>query len=113
MGRKLRQAEVRWANLPLPAGRRPVLVLTRTEALRHLTSVTVAPITRTIRDTDAEVLLGERDGVPTACAASLENILTVPQARLDDLIATLGAERMDEVFAAVRFVFSMTGSPSR
>ena len=39
----LAQAEVRWANLPAPAGRRPVLVLTRTAVLPHRSSVTVAP----------------------------------------------------------------------
>jgi mRNA interferase MazF len=44
------------------AGRRPVLVLTRDEALQRLRNVVVALITRTVRGIDTEVELGPDDG---------------------------------------------------
>ncbi len=102
-----RQGEVWWAQLPAPAGRRPVLILTRTDAIGHMTNVTVAPLTRTIRDIDSEVALSPDDGVPTVCAISLDNIVTIRQAILDKRIVALAAETMKQVFEALRFVFAM------
>jgi len=102
-----RQAEIWWANLPPPAGRRPVLVLTRTDAAGHMANVTVAPLTRTIRGIDSEVLLSPAQGVPTACAISLDNILTIRKVVLDRRIVSLSEETMGEVFEAIRFVFAM------
>ena len=45
----LKQYEIRWANLPLPIGRRPVLLLTRTPAYAYLAKVIVAEVTTTVR----------------------------------------------------------------
>ena len=102
-----RQAEVWWANLPPPAGRRPVLILTRTDVIRHMTNVTVAPLTRTIRGIDSEVVLSPVHGVPTVCAISLDNILTIRKMSLDKRIAALSQETMNQVFRAIRFVFAI------
>lgn len=98
------QGEIWWADLPAPAGRRPVLVLTRTAALPHLSNAT---ITRTRRGLRAEVDLTRADGVPTDCTVSLENILTIPQGALRRRIATLGAAKLTDVFHAIHFVFAM------
>lgn len=102
-----RQGEIWWANLPAPAGRRPVLVLTRTDAVGHMTNVTVAPLTRTIRGIDSEVVLSPDHGVPTVCAVSLDNIMTIRKTVLSRRIVTLPADTMTEVFNAIRFVFAM------
>jgi len=104
---ELRQGEIWWANLPQPVGRRPVLILTRSDAVARLTNVTIAPITRTIRDNSAEVVLSPEDGVPSICAVTLENILTIRRIILDRRIVRLKAGPMREVFAAIRFVFAM------
>ena len=101
------QGEVWWANLPPPNRRRPVLVLTRSRAIATLTNVTVAPLTRTIRGIPSEVPLSQGDGLPTACAISLENILTVPKSLLDARIAALTPDKMRAVFEAIRYVFQM------
>ncbi len=53
------RGEVWWIELPPPTGRRPVLLLSRDAAYRVRTSVTVAIITRTIRNIPVEVLLGQ------------------------------------------------------
>ena len=104
---KLRQGEIWWANLPAPAGRRPVLLLTRTDAVEHMANVTVAPLTRTIRDIESEVVLSTQHGVPSLCAISLDNIVTIPKKMLDRRIVALVREAMEGVFDAVRFVFAM------
>ena len=105
---EIRKGEIWWANLPAPAGRRPVLILTRTDAVRHMSNVTVAPLTRTIRGIDSEVVLSPAHGVPTLCAVSLDNIMTILKAVLERRIVTLPADAMKEVFEAIRFVFAMS-----
>jgi mRNA interferase MazF len=82
-------------------------VLTRSDALPHLTNATVAPLTRSARGIPSEVRLTPADGVPTECAVSVENILTIPQTLLDGRIASLSAGRMGEVFDAIRYVFAL------
>lgn len=76
--------DIFWADLGAPAGRRPICVLTRDAAIRVLTAVTCAPITRTIRGIQSEVELGVEHGLPEACAISCDNVITVPLVALDD-----------------------------
>jgi len=58
LGRQLvRRGEVRWYKFSKPDKRRPAVILTRNSAIDYLAEVTVAPITRTIRDGPSEVLL--------------------------------------------------------
>ena len=104
---KLAQGQVWWADLPAPAGRRPVLILTRSSVANRLNSVIVAPITTTVRNIDSEVALGPEDGLPQPCTASIDNLVALPRNRLASPIATIGAERMPEVFRAIRYVFNM------
>ena len=94
------RGEVAWLELE-QEGHRPVVVLTRNEALPRLRNVVVALVTRTIRGIDTEVQLGPADGMPVECAVSLDNLRTVPQALLTESITRLDAERMDEVCRAL------------
>ena len=104
----MRRGEVRWYTFEPPDKRRPVLILTRNSALAFLGGVTVAPITSTVRDIPTEVFLTtEDDGVPSPCAANLDNVQTVPKHKLGALVATLSAERMAEVERALAFALGM------
>lgn len=104
----LKQSEVWWANLPDPLGWRPVLVLTRDDAIPKLHWVTVAPLTGTNRSLDSEVeLTPSADGVPRPCVVTLDNVATVDQGLLLQHITTLSAERMNEVWEALHFAFDL------
>lgn len=94
------RGEVAWLELE-QEGRRPVVVLTRDAALPRLRNVLVALVTRTIRGIDTEVELGPADGMPIACAVSLDNLRTVPQALLTESITRVDAERMDAICRAL------------
>jgi mRNA interferase MazF len=94
------RGEVAWLELE-QEGRRPVVVLTRDEALPALRNVVVALVTRTIRGLDTEVELGPADGMPVDCAVSLDNLRTVPQALLTESITRLDAERLDAICKAL------------
>jgi len=103
----MRRGEVWWAELPSPIGRRPVLLLSRNAAYKVRTSVTVAAVTRTIRNIAVEVRLGQENGMPTECVVNLDNILTIPKSRLTERIAALSDEKMRAVDKAVVFALDL------
>ncbi|HXF62086.1 MAG TPA: type II toxin-antitoxin system PemK/MazF family toxin [Caldilineaceae bacterium] len=108
LGRAVKRGEVRWVTFPGPDKRRPVVILTRDSALRYLTSVTVAPVTSTVRDIPSQVLLTpEEDGVPNVCAVSLDNVQTVRKAEIGALVTTLSPARLREVERALCFALGM------
>lgn len=104
----MRRGEVYWATFPAPVGRRPVLVLTPTRALRYLTSVTVARVTTHRRGTPAEVDLGASEGLSRPSVANLFNIETPEQCDLDpEPVGRLPGARMEELNDALRFALGI------
>jgi len=99
----MNRGDVCWYKFKLPDKKRPVLILTRESAISVLNSVTIAPITSTIRNIPTELLLTEQDGVPHTCAANFDNLQTVPKSNIGDRITRLTSRRMKEVSAAVSF----------
>jgi mRNA interferase MazF len=94
------RGEIRWLEME-DEGRRPVVVLTRDEAMRGLRNVVVALIARTNRGIATEVELGPEDGMPIPCVVSLDNLRTVPQALLVETLTTLDAARIDQICRAL------------
>ena len=78
-----------------------MLVLTRDDAIPRLRNVVVALITRTVRGIDTEVELGPDEGMPVACAISLDNLRTVPQGLLIERITRIDAAKLDSVCRAL------------
>jgi mRNA interferase MazF len=99
----MNRGDVCWYTFKAPDKKRPVLVLTRESAISVLNSVTIAPITSTIRNIPTELLLTEQDGVPHTCAANFDNLQTVPKSNIGDRITRLTSRRMKEAAAAVSF----------
>ena len=99
----MNRGDVRWYTFKAPDKKRPVLVLTRNSAVAYLSTVTVAPLTSTIRGVPSEVVLDEEDGMKSPCAVNLHNAVTVSQPRLGRRVAQLSAARMNEVCVALRF----------
>jgi mRNA interferase MazF len=80
---------------------RPVLVITRNEAIDKLYEILVVPATRTVRGIATEVAIDREDGMPDACALSLDNTFLARKALLTERITELGPERMHEVCRAL------------
>jgi mRNA interferase MazF len=97
MGGDVNQGDVYWYAFKEPDKRRPVLILTSNSALTFLTSVTIAPLTSTIRAIPTEVVLSQADGLFSDCAVNLDNIQTVQKAKMGAFIAHLSVERMHHV----------------
>ncbi|MFI5038838.1 MAG: type II toxin-antitoxin system PemK/MazF family toxin [Solirubrobacterales bacterium] len=94
-----RQGEIWWAEAERK--RRPVLVVTRSEAIPVLTGLVVAPVTRTTRGIPTEIPLGESEGLPVACAASFDNLQRIRRAALTERVGALDLGR-PAVCAALR-----------
>ena len=104
----MRRGEVRWANLPPPWGRRPVLLLVRDEAYALLSWVMVAPLTTTFRDVPTQVRLDpSRDGVARTSLINLAEIQSIRPEWLDALIVRLRPEKMAEVERAIHFALDL------
>ncbi|MCP4359558.1 MAG: type II toxin-antitoxin system PemK/MazF family toxin [Chloroflexi bacterium] len=104
----MERGEVRWYTFTEPDRTRPVLILTRSSAIRYLNAVTVVPITTTIRSVPSEVHLSVDDGMMSDCAANFYNLQTVPKTKIEAWITTLASERMAEVDHAMQFALGIS-----
>ncbi len=101
MARRISRGEIWLYRFAAPDKLRPVLVLSRPEALEFLNSVTVAPITSTIRDLPSEVVLGIEHGMKGPCAVNFDHVQTIQQSGLTRFVATLPPELMKRVCQAL------------
>jgi mRNA interferase MazF len=81
--------------------RRPVLVVTRNEAIQVLHRLVVAPVTRTVRGIPTEVPLGPGEGLPVDCAASFDNLQPVNRRLLTERVGLLSPERRGDLCRAL------------
>ena len=109
MAGALERGDVRLYTFPAPDKLRPVLVLTRSSAIRYLARVTVAPITSSIRGVPSEVVLDVEDGVKQPCAVNLHNAVTVAKNGLGRRLARLSPEKMHSVCRALGFALGCDG----
>lgn len=94
------QGEVWWAEAQ--DKRRPVLIVTRRDAVAALTWIIVAPVTRTIRQIPTEVTLGRSHGLPDECVASFDNLQPIRRSLLTQRVGELQVEELDEICRALR-----------
>ena len=92
------QGDIWWAESEL--GRRPVLVVTRNEAIDVLNRVVVAPITRTVRGIPTEVPLDIDNGLPHRSAASFDNLRVIGKSHLTERLGSI-SHRRSEMCAAL------------
>ena len=86
------QGEIWWAEAE--DKRRPVLVVTRSEAIPVLTWVIVAPVTRTVRAIPTEVPVGPEQGLPVESAASFDNLQPIRRSFLTRRVGALAEPRV-------------------
>ena len=103
----MRRGEIWWAELEPPAGRRPVVLLSRNEAYSVRKLVVIAPVTTRVRHIPSEVYLGTDDGMPQDCVANLDIITTIPKDCLQKWLTTLSPKKLKEVESAIRFTLGM------
>jgi len=86
---------------------RPVLVLTRSAVRPHLSRVTVAPITTTVRGLSTEVPVGPANGLDHDSVVSCDNIVTVPVDALGRQLGFLLSDQEPKLSEAIRNAFDL------
>lgn len=94
-----RQGEIWWAEAE--DKRRPVLVVTRTDAAAVLTWIICAPVTRTVRGIPTEIPLGEPQGLRHECVASFDNLQPIRRSYLTERAGRLTVEQRGEICRAL------------
>ena len=94
------QGEVWWAEAD--DKHRPVVVVTRSDAVPVLTWIIVAPVTRIIRQIPTEVRLRASHGLPDECVASVDNLQPIRRSFLTQPAGELQIEELDEIRRALR-----------
>lgn len=103
----MRRGEVWWAVLPEPGGRRPVVLVSRDASYAVRSAVTVVEVSTKARGIAAEVALGKRDGLPRACVANTDNVVTIPKAWLHEWITALAPSKLALLDEALRFALGL------
>lgn len=103
----MQRGEVWWAELPLPVGRRPVVLLSRDEAYSVRNAVTVTEVTSTIRGIPVEVELGPEEGLPKKCVVNLDTIVTIRKKLLIERICLLSEEKIEQINSAIKFALAL------
>jgi len=101
MARGINRGEIWMHRFKAPDKRRPVLVLTRQNAIEWLDTVMVAPVTSTIRGLASEVIVGLDEGLKRPSAVNLDHVQTVERARLASYIGSVRPETMRAVCVAL------------
>ncbi len=99
----MRRGEIWMFRFAPPDKQRPVLLLTRSDMIPVLNTVTVAPLTRTIRGVPSEVVIGQESGLKEASAINLHHVVTIPRAGLRRFVGSVSVATMARVRAALLF----------
>ena len=78
-------------------GRRPALILTRQNVLRHVNKVIVAEITTKGKGYPTEVDIGQKANLARPSFVQTDNLHTVPKQRFQKYVGTLDPDVMQEV----------------
>jgi mRNA interferase MazF len=86
---------------------RPVLILTRELVRPHLATVTVAPITTTIRGLSTEVPVDAANGLSGPSVVSCDNVTTIPVEALGVQIGVLLDRQEPALSEAIQAAFDL------
>ncbi len=92
-----------------PDKKRPVLILPRADN-RRLNTVSIAPITSTVRGDPSEIAPGAESGLKHTSAVNLHHVATVPLAGLRSFVGVVSPQTIKEVREALLFALSFIES---
>jgi mRNA interferase MazF len=86
---------------------RPVLVLTRSVVRPHMGTVTVAPITTSVRGLSTEVPVGPANGLARRSVVACDHVTTIPSGSLASQIGVLFDSQEPELSRAIQAAFDL------
>ena len=82
--------------------RRPVLIVSRSEAIAVLNNVVVAPLTTAIRDIPTCLRVGPEEGIDHDSVAAFDNLAAVPKSVLTIRLGQLGMGGRRQICGALQ-----------
>ena len=110
MARGIAWGDIRLITFDRPDKTRPALVLTRTPAISFLNTLTVAPITQTIRDVPTELKLGEPEGLKAPSVAKLDALQTISKGRVGRYLGSVDPSQKSAIRRALLFALELDES---
>ena len=104
----MKRGEIWEADIGGKAGRRPVLLLTRSGVIPHLSKLVVAEITTQAKGYPTQVSIGQTANLPKISFVSSESLHTLPKERLKKYLGELPRELLKKVSQAVIFALDLT-----
>lgn len=101
MALRLIRGEVWMYEFRRPDKLRPVVILSRDEAISVMRTVIVAPVTSTIRGLPSEVRIGVEQGLKHDSVVNLDHVQTIERSRIRRHLGSLTSELMREVCLAL------------
>jgi mRNA interferase MazF len=90
-----------WLVEPPNNKRRPVLIVTRNEAIGVLNSLVVAPLTTSIRAIPTCISVGPGEGIDRESNASFDNMASIPKTLLTIRLGSLGPSGPQQICTAL------------
>jgi mRNA-degrading endonuclease toxin of MazEF toxin-antitoxin module len=84
-----------------------VVLASRDEAYAVRSSLAVIPVATRARRIPVEVPLGRDEGLPRACVANADTIVTIPKSALAAYAGVLGPEKLAALDRAIRFALGL------
>jgi mRNA interferase MazF len=96
----IQQGDIWWMETA-DQKRRPVMIVSRNEAIPVLSAIVVAPLTSTIRAIPTCIPVGPAEGVDRDSVATFDSLTVVPTSVLTRRIGALAPGRRHELCAAL------------
>lgn len=105
----MKRGDVWEADLGARAGRRPVIILTRSAVIPHLNKITVAEITTQGKGYPTEVDIDQQANLPRHSFVQLDNVQTIAKTRLERYIGALDEATMKIIGQKVALALNLEG----
>jgi mRNA interferase MazF len=100
----MKRGEIWWANVDK---RRPVILLSRSEAYDVRALIIIAPVTTVVRGFAAELKVGRAEGLPQSGVVNCDWITTIPKVDLIERAGVLSKTKMVQLQNALMFVLGL------
>lgn len=103
----MKRGDVYWAELGGRAGKRPVVLISRSSAVAVRTKLTVVRVTTRVRGIPTEVALGPDEGLVEGSVANCDELTTISKRALLARAGSLRARKLAELDQALRFALGI------
>ena len=103
----MKRGEIWEADLGGKAGKRPVLILTRSGVIPYLSKIVVAEVTTKGKGYPTQVAIGQKGNLPKPSFISAESLHSLPKERLRRYLGELPSDLLQQVSRAIIFALDL------